>query len=255
MTAASPCLRPSKWWHRLDACSDRPLVGATQPQYPAHHVKEVLPAHLQGSPARPTEGMGQLCFPLCRPRVPGAHVCRVFVATTHNATARSDRLRRCKPPPHRKRFLNATVRSGPAGAALLSACRACAAAPVTTHQMCIGRDRGPRPQATALCADLALNVGMRWDGGGLHRQAGPGREQLVSRSRFIESDVPSNTRQQNHQRLRLDAGPSTCWWYQVMPFGFIPACRAERRSVPGRGCLQEGVRQWCMRPNRRVLGV
>lgn len=51
-------------------------------------------------------------------------------------------------------------------------------APITTHQAFIGRDRGPRPQATALRADAAFKVGMRWDGGGSHRQAGPGREQL-----------------------------------------------------------------------------
>lgn len=70
-------------------------------------------------------------------------------------------------------------------------------APVTTHQLSIGRDRGPRPQGLGAVRRFALDVGMRWDGGGLHRRAGPGREQLSVRNRFLKMDVFPYTRQLN----------------------------------------------------------
>lgn len=81
----------------------------------------------------------------------------------------------------------------------------------TTQQMSNRRDLGPWPQSSALCAERAFNVGMRWDGGGLHRLAGPGREQLSAPCRAILANEPSNTLHYREQGRRLDAVPSACW--------------------------------------------
>lgn len=119
--------------------------------------------------------MGQLCFLLCQTRVPGAHVCRVFVATSIKAAARPDRLRRCEPPPSRN------VSSGPLCSLgrLAQLCSRHAVlprlAPVTTEQAFMRRERGPRPQTAALRASNFLGRHAL----GRRRFAPPGR----SRSR------------------------------------------------------------------------
>lgn len=55
---------------------------------------------------------------------------------------------------------------------------------------------------------------MRWDGGGSHRLAGPGREQLILLNRLVLLNAASNTQQATEQGRRLDAGPSACWSIQ-----------------------------------------
>lgn len=55
---------------------------------------------------------------------------------------------------------------------------------------------------------------MRWDGGGSHRLAGPGREQLILLNRLVVLNASSNTQQPTEQGRRLDAGPSACWSIQ-----------------------------------------
>lgn len=69
--------------------------------------------------------------------------------------------------------------------------------PPSRHQASIGRDRGPQPQPSARSADTAHMVGMRWDGGGSHRQSRSRSRATVARNRFLETDVPSYTRQLN----------------------------------------------------------
>lgn len=153
-----------------------------------------------------------MCFPLCRPRVPGAHVCHVFVATSFKATVHSDRLRRCKPPPYRIGFFSKPPCFRVRLAQLIFQHAQHSRPPrYTTQQMSNRRDRGPWPQSSALCAERAFNVGMRWDGGGLHRLAGPGREQLSAPCRAILANEPSNTLHDREQGRRLDAVPSACW--------------------------------------------
>lgn len=96
--------------------------------------------------------MGQLCFPLCQPRVPGAHVCHVFVATFIKVAVLPDRLRRCEPPPSRNVFSRPLCSLGRLAQLCFRHAVLPQLAPSTTKQMSIGRDWGPRPQATALRA-------------------------------------------------------------------------------------------------------
>lgn len=193
--------------------------------------------------------MGQLCFPLCRPRVPGAHVCRVFVATSLKVAELPDRLRRCEPPPSQSSFSRPTCSRGRLAQLFFLHAALPRLAPVTTKQLFISRDRGPRPQTAALRAS-AFKVGMRWDGGGSHRLAGPGREQLSSRKRVFAKNVRPRTRQLTSPRRRLDTGPPYCWSIQEITLGANQAGRNERRCA--RNDVGRGVNVLPYRRRHRV---
>lgn len=173
--------------------------------------------------------MGQLCFPLCQPRVLGAHVCRVFVATSLKVAVLPDRLRRCEPPPSRNVFARPLCTLGRLAQLFLRHAVRPRLAPVMTKQAFMRRDQGPRPQTTALRAS-AFKVGMRWDGGGSHRPAGPGREQLFSRRRVAEVELLPSTRQLSRPGRRLDTGPSACWSTKGMAHGTDQAGRPRNSS-------------------------
>lgn len=175
--------------------------------------------------------MGQLCFPLCCPRVPGAHVCRVSVATSFKATVRSDRLRRCEPPPSRMFFLSHCPSVDGLRNCLfcMPSVRGLPPSRRIRRPSVVTGDPGRRQRR---CAPPELKVGMRWDGGGSHRQAGPGREQLSSRNRPVAVKVPPNTWQLSTQGSRLDAGPSTYWCHHEMTHGVVLAGRAEKTYSP-----------------------
>ena len=174
--------------------SEAPWVGGTQGQYPAHHAIKCTSRSFLGSPERLAEGRGQLCFPLFQPRAPGAHVGRVFVTTSFKVNALSDRLRRCEPPPSltvfrgRKFFVGRlaqlcfrhTVLAGLAQC-FESSCSS------SKHRVLALADFAPRSRFP--------NAGVRRDGGGSHRLASPGREQLSSRCRVNDGGCDPHTQQ------------------------------------------------------------
>jgi len=99
-----------------------------------------------------------VCFPLCRPRVPGAHVCHVFVATSFNATVHSDRLRRCKPPPYRIGFFQSHRAFGSGLRNSSSSTPSTRGLPGTRHSRCpivVTWDPGRSPRR---CAPSVLSM-------------------------------------------------------------------------------------------------
>lgn len=100
----------------------------------------------RGLAARPFEGMGQLCFPLVRPRTPwGARRsrCRRDVSQSHRYVRR---LRRCEPPPPQNvHFDGDRVFRGGLPNCAFGGPRSRGLPQVQVGRSAISRTRGPRP--------------------------------------------------------------------------------------------------------------
>lgn len=157
--------------------------------------------------------MGQLCFPLCQPRVPGAHVCRVFVATSFNATLLPDRPCRCEPPPSRNVFSRPLPLQGRLAQLSLSM-PFHRGLPPSRHIRCSSVVTGDPGRRQRRCAPSLLSRSA-CAGTAAVRTAKP----VPVASSCSPKSFPRDERALLHaatelQGRRLDTGPSSCWWFQ-----------------------------------------
>lgn len=165
----------------------------------------------QGLVARLHLDRGQLCFLQVQPRALGARVPDVFIATSIKAgpSFRPTSSVRTAAVPNLLSRVN--VSSGTACSTVLSARRSTRLSPsdeLALRQVTSLGDPAPLRGLRAERDAPLKKACARWDGGGSHRLAGPGREQFSPPDRLCEALGPSNTPQQRHQCGWLDAIPS-----------------------------------------------
>lgn len=165
----------------------------------------------QGLVARLHLDRGQLCFLQVQPRALGARVPDVFIATSISAepSFRPTSSVRTAAVPNLLSRVN--VSSGTACSTVHAARRSTRLSPsdeLALRQVTSLGDPAPLRGLRAERDAPSQKACARWDGGGSHRLAGPGREQLAPPDSVCEALCAPYTLQHSHRCSVLDARPS-----------------------------------------------